>query len=1341
MFAAKLNAASAVVQPSTNEDGDGARMCRFEESKKYQDYKKKLAELKNREKQSSKKSNKVQDQSNSRSSVPSQSNHDSEDHFFEVPQEEEPEDIRLSFIERFVTGPLANGKFQGLLRYVNILVKITAALIYLVRVYDEDHHYNKNGDYKNCWTSQGFYIGSKPDNVTNNIESRDLGAESIDNSIISDLGDAFLTLFQKTGLNNTWAYITSFEYMNFESIPDEDKGEWINPNWNANDDFNWEVIFYVCRSESFYTIQLSLAMFNMAYFLFYHTLYLYWYDFTKVKEEISNNIWLVILELVNTIPFLLSFMGMSLAKYIWLPIFLNIWIVKEEVKDTFVGRRGSNHTRTWAFLIVDMICNVLTTALFINHIERAGKYPAHFNIMNSIWFLFVTVLTIGYGDIVPTTGISKIVMMISFSLLYKAVVGSYGQLVALFEETKATGGEFIYNTGEDGKAKKSADFVIFCTTTFSEDITADFMNEFYSVEENRAMKVVILNATDKTSEIDRAIAKMRNANEIPGDFVNYYKGSLILESDLERISAKYAKACFIVTHRSSHDAIQQDQRTVMRAMHLKTYAPNVKIYVHLLKIQSKLHVEFADCVTCDEELNHAMFALNCRIPGISTAMVCMCHTTQGKEEDEEFEIWEKHINKSVDFEVYDREVMKSRIFQHFLGESFTFTSYHCYKDCKINLIGVSRDNRMMINPGSNFFLREDDIMYYISEEDEDDLPDLHKLARKNFHLSSTDQNENAEPLPIVHVKNSSRPVKSFPLSNDLKEEPSDFNDGMNTKPNYLVDFPPFCPVIDRCALHVICYLTADYASDINTIKERTIYRSEVFAGKKLKHENARKPIIIISEAKLTMSIFNLITHLRAVHNTQGTFENPMLNPIIFLTPSQPDDAILRGIHRFPDIYYHLGVCTNVEDLLYINALNAEVLIYFNEPQAEQVIEEHAQLQEILFDRSQIINILHLEHLFPKIRLLACLTFSGNLKFLESDPEAIVANEFGNAMFHSRKSQEMLMSQLSMENDYMAKTMNRRMSMAPSSVMGRPSNLTTKMNLNVRNDSTDNDLSLSPSFVERVKEQVNFSLTDIIKPDASGKKDIEHNHLRYLFKESFASGKSFTMSMFDTLLYQSFNKPYLPELLKLMLGLTYSISSGKLSIYRISHEKDVGITYDQLYKRLCGADQCDRPSTNQTQTRGFLSTMGKPPSISNNKNKAAHNSLHGFSGTGVPIGLYRAKGSLRASMNQQANNRHKQNNKNQLRTTRIQSRNFDAILADESQKSERQLIDEYLDKRTKELFGENGERLEINSFGGTGGWDVNSGYIILSPDADLQMCKGDIVYVLKAHENIEEAMHP
>ena len=61
---------------------------------------------------------------------------------------------------------------------------------------------------------------------------------------------------------------------------------------------------------------------------------------------------------------------------------------------------------------------------------------------------------------------------------------------------------------------------------------------------------------------------------------------------------------------------------------------------------------------------------------------------------------------------------------------------------------------------------------------------------------------------------------------------------------------------------------------------------------------------------------------------------------------------------------------------------------------------------------------------------------------------------------------------------------------------------------------------------------------------------------YLFRESFASGNVFSMSMLDTLLYQSFTKPYLPDLLKLLMGLSYNEGSSVFNIYKINKLEDI-----------------------------------------------------------------------------------------------------------------------------------------------------------------------------------------
>merc|ERR1712048_294470 len=110
---------------------------------------------------------------------------------------------------------------------------------------------------------------------------------------------------------------------------------------------------------------------------------------------------------------------------------------------------------------------------------------------------------------------------------------------------------------------------------------------------------------------------------------------------------------------------------------------------------------------------------------------------------------------------------------------------------------------------------------------------------------------------------------------------------------------------------------------------------------------------------------------------------------------------------------------------------------------------------------------------------------------------------------------------------------------------------------------------------------------------------EHRHLRYLYKESFTSGKTFTMSMFDTLLYQSYSKPYLPELLKLILGLTYSYKSAKLCTYRIDSQQTIGMTYGELYKELCGGESL-HGNVSQPNYYNNCSNKSKKSSSSENK---------------------------------------------------------------------------------------------------------------------------------------------
>ena len=55
-------------------------------------------------------------------------------------------------------------------------------------------------------------------------------------------------------------------------------------------------------------------------------------------------------------------------------------------------------------------------------------------------------------------------------------------------------------------------------------------------------------------------------------------------------------------------------------------------------------------------------------------------------------------------------------------------------------------------------------------------------------------------------------------------------------------------------------------------------------------------------------------------------------------------------------------------------------------------------------------------------------------------------------------------------------------------------------------------------------------------------------------------------MLDSLLYQSFVKPYLPKLLRLLLGLQFEPGSGFMGTVQVS-EREASLSYSQMFKIL------------------------------------------------------------------------------------------------------------------------------------------------------------------------------
>ncbi len=82
--------------------------------------------------------------------------------------------------------------------------------------------------------------------------------------------------------------------------------------------------------------------------------------------------------------------------------------------------------------------------------------------------------------------------------------------------------------------------------------------------------------------------------------------------------------------------------------------------------------------------------------------------------------------------------------------------------------------------------------------------------------------------------------------------------------------------------------------------------------------------------------------------------------------------------------------------------------------------------------------------------------------------------------------------------------------------------------------------------------VKFKAHDHFSQQISKREKIERmkgSQIAYLFRLPFASGSVFSAAMLDTLLYQSFIKPYLINIVRLMIGIDQAPGSGHLSSVR------------------------------------------------------------------------------------------------------------------------------------------------------------------------------------------------
>jgi len=222
------------------------------------------------------------------------------------------------------------------------------------------------------------------------------------------------------------------------------------------------------------------------------------------------------------------------------------------------------------------------------------------HISDAVWWVLVTMTTVGYGDKVPvTTGGRIIGIFIMFFGL---------SLLSIFTATVSS--IFIARQLKEGRGLediKEKEHLIICGWNFSaEQILRYLQNNLKQIE-----LIVLINQLPEESIADII-------NQFSQLKIKFVRGDFTQESVLKRANLKMAHAVIIVPDSSSGLSARSDERTILATLSIKTINPKVKVFANLIERENLPHIRKArvdDALITDEYTGY-LLATHIISPGV-----------------------------------------------------------------------------------------------------------------------------------------------------------------------------------------------------------------------------------------------------------------------------------------------------------------------------------------------------------------------------------------------------------------------------------------------------------------------------------------------------------------------------------------------------------------------------------------------------------------------------------------------------------------------------------------------------------------------------------------------------
>lgn len=238
-------------------------------------------------------------------------------------------------------------------------------------------------------------------------------------------------------------------------------------------------------------------------------------------------------------------------------------------------------------------------AIFLTHIyifasglqlfERLGDPLSVFRstaleltMWNALYFTFVTVFTVGFGDFIPYTLLGRTWMVLVITI---------GVLLVSYKISKFHELSHAFWNGQGSFVKQDGiKHCVICGNIKWEYLKA-FVEEFYSDHENLETELVVM--SDRVEWTEQEWSKFFDKQAFYKHRVTFFRGSCMTEEDLARAKVKQSMAIFVLNNQHNPNVYVEDSETLKRILTIRSYSPETPVFSMCALTDSMFQIEYA----------------------------------------------------------------------------------------------------------------------------------------------------------------------------------------------------------------------------------------------------------------------------------------------------------------------------------------------------------------------------------------------------------------------------------------------------------------------------------------------------------------------------------------------------------------------------------------------------------------------------------------------------------------------------------------------------------------------------------------------------------------------------